>query len=533
MRMIPDQVSSATKSDAEREIFRRLSLIDDSDWSFVLHSLNLAEHVWKRVGEIDFLVVGPRGIYVLEVKGGGVSCERGVWRFTDRFGHSRRRREGPFSQARTAMFSLQKSLEDAVQPGLLSRATFGYAVVFPDCDFATESVEWSPEMVIDRRQLDRKDGVRRSLGRLASYWRAKPGSRNGLLGEAETEEILRLLRPDFDVVPSLQHVAALADAELARLTTNQYRALDSHARNPRIIFEGGAGTGKTLLAAEICRRERDGGSKTLFTCRSGIIAGFIAGQPEMDGVDVIPFDRIPPTEVERYDTVVVDEAQDLINFDDLAVLDRILVGGLEDGRWFILLDSNNQRGLVGSFDEDAMNYLRSFRPVDLILNDNCRNTREIVSRTQAMTGADVGVSTAGTGPEAEIVFGATPELRTAAVEGHLEALVDAGVEPADIVLLSPLPLLESAFGRLPAPWRQRIDILDLRGLKRRPRSRFGFARTADFKGLESRFVLLADIGMKDQEPDLPALYVGMTRARVGLWIVLDERFKGRLPNKLQ
>ena len=55
MRMIPDQVTAGTKSDAEKELFRRLKLIEDSDWSFALHSLNLAEHVWKRVSEIDFL----------------------------------------------------------------------------------------------------------------------------------------------------------------------------------------------------------------------------------------------------------------------------------------------------------------------------------------------------------------------------------------------------------------------------------------------------------------------------------------------
>lgn len=247
MRMIPDQVSAATKSNAEKELFRRLKLVEDTDWSFALHSLNLAEHVWKRVGEIDFLVVGPRGIYILEVKGGGVSSERGIWRFTDRAGHSHRKRESPFSQARTAMFSLQQRLEESMPRGVLSRVTFGYGVVFPDCDFTLESVEWSPEMVIDRRQLDRKDGVRRSLGLLASYWRGKPGPRNGLLGEAEMAQILGLLRPDFDVVPSLQHVADAADAELARLTANQFRALDAHERNPRIVFEGGAGTGKLSL----------------------------------------------------------------------------------------------------------------------------------------------------------------------------------------------------------------------------------------------------------------------------------------------
>ena len=248
---------------------------------------------------------------------------------------------------------------------------------------------------MDRKRLDRQDGVRRSLGLLASYWRGKPGPHNGLLGEAEMAEILSLLRPDFDVVPSLQHVANATDAELARLTVNQFRALDAHERNPRIIFEGGAGTGKTLLAAEICRREHANGRSTLFTCRSGVMAGFVASQPGMDGIDVIPFRRIPPAGAGRDDTVVVDEAQDVSNFEDLATLDRILTGGLQDGRWFFLLDSNNQRGLVGIFDQDAMDYLRSFRPADLILNDNCRNTREIVSRTQAMTGADVGISTAG------------------------------------------------------------------------------------------------------------------------------------------
>jgi hypothetical protein len=529
MRMIPDEVSSGTKSDAEKELFGRLRLIEDSDWSLALHSLNLAEHVWKRVGEIDFLLVGPRGIYVLEVKGGGVSCERGIWRFTDRAGRSRRKRESPFEQARTAMFSLQKRLEQSMPRGVLAQVTFGYAVVFPDCDFTLESVEWSPEMVIDRRQLDRKDGVRRSLGRLAWYWRGKPGSRHGLLGEAEITQILDLLRPDFDVVPSLLHVAKAADAELARLTANQFRALDAHERNPRIVFEGGAGTGKTLLAAEMCRREKAKGNRILFTCRSGVMAGFVASQPGMSEVDVIPFRRIPSPATDQYDAVVVDEAQDILNFEDLAVLDRILAGGLEDGRWFIFLDSNNQRGLVGLFDEEAMDYLQSFRPADLILSDNCRNTREIVSRTQAMTGADVGVSTAGTGPDVGVLFGATPELRAAAVARELEALVEVGVEPGEIVLLSPVPLGESTYGRLPARWRQRIDVLDLRGLQVRPRSRFGFATIADFKGLESRFVLLADIGMKDHGPDLPALYVGMTRARVGLWIVLDESFRGKVP----
>ena len=42
------------------------------------------------------------------------------------------------------------------------------------------------------------------------------------------------------------------------------------------------------------------------------MAGFVASQPGMDGVDVIPFGRIPSAEAGRYDAVVVDEAQDVL-----------------------------------------------------------------------------------------------------------------------------------------------------------------------------------------------------------------------------
>jgi Nuclease-related domain/UvrD-like helicase C-terminal domain len=526
MRMIPDQVSSATQSNAERQLFRWLSLLDDPDWSYALHSLNLAEHPWKRMGEIDFLLVGPRGIYVLEVKGGHVSREQGVWQFTNRSGRVNRKRESPFSQAKTAMFALQEKLEKLMPRGLLSRVTFGYAVVFPDLDFDIESVEWDREMVINRGDLDRKDGVRRSLGRMSAYWKAKPGGRNVRLDSETISAILTYLRPDFDVVPTLSHLSAAAEAELAQLTVNQYRALDANSRNPRIIFEGGAGTGKTVLAVEIARRERNRGNRPLYTCRSSVMTGFVAGQPDMSDIVVLPLQRISAALGTQYDSLVLDEGQDAINFQDLAVIDQVLRGGLDDGRWFILLDSNNQRGLVGSYEPDAMSYLRSFRPTEVILTDNCRNTRQIVLQTRQLTGADVGISTAGTGPEVRIVHASSPVDASAAAADYLNRLESDGVPPGEITLLSGVGLKDSIFERLPAYWRLRIDMLDLNRVTARSASRVGFATIAEFKGLESRFVLLSDVGSPGQPGYMSNLYVGMTRARVGLWLVLDEQLRG-------
>ena len=300
MRMIPDQVSPTTKSQAERQLFARLRRIEDTDWYYVLHSLNLSEHAWKRMSEIDFLLVGPRGIYVIEVKGGYVSCRQGIWEFTDRYGHVHRRNESPFSQARSAMFALEARLRKAVPSALLSRVTFGYGVAFPDCDFNVHSVEWAPETVLDRRQLDRPDGVRRSLGRLAAYWRAKPGGRDALLDAAEAETLLVALRPDFDTVPTLRQIASAVESELVGLTATQYRALDASARNERLIFEGGAGTGKTMLAAEMCRRHAADGRSVLFTCRSETLAGFVRAQPGMADVTVLAFGHLTARTSERW-----------------------------------------------------------------------------------------------------------------------------------------------------------------------------------------------------------------------------------------
>lgn len=529
MRMIPDQVSSATQSNAERQLFRSLSLLDDPNWVYALHSLNLAEHARKRVSEIDFLLVGSRGIYVLEVKGGHVSRGEGVWQFTDRSGRIHRKRESPFDQAKSAMFALQGKLEKLIPSRLLSRSTLGFAVVFPDLDFEVENVEWDREMIINRGDLDRKDGLRRSLGRMTAYWKAKPGARNVPLDTETINALLPYLRPDFDLVPTLSHVSATAEAELAQLTANQYRALDANSRNPRIIFEGGAGTGKTVLAAEIGRRERNRGHRALYTCRSSVMTGFVASQSDMGDIAVLPLQRISAGQGTQYDSIVVDEGQDAINFDDLTVIDQVLAGGLDEGRWFILLDSNNQRGLVGSYEPDAMNYLRSFRPAEFILTDNCRNTRQIVRRTQDLTGADIGISMAGTGLEVQAAYVRGPVEAAATAADYLNRLEADRVPPSDITLLSGVSLKESAFERLPAYWRRRIDVLDLNRVTARSATRVGFATIADFKGLESRFVLLSDVGSSRQAGYMSNLYVGMTRARVGLYLVLDEQLRGIRP----
>lgn len=515
--MLPGIIDPSTQSDAERQLFRVLSLIESPNWTHALHSLNLAEHRWKRVGEIDFLVVGPRGLLVLEVKGGSVAIERGLWRYTNRYGAVTRKKASPFNQASSAMFSLADRLEELVGPHLVNRMVMGYGVVFPDQDFGVESVEWSAEMILDKAQLDRPDGLLRSLNSLGAYWHSKPGGSRGMLAETDIDCLLAALRPDFEEVLTLQKHADAVEVELARLTTDQYGALDAMARNPRILFEGGAGTGKTMLAVELARRASAAGDSVLLTCESPLVAGHIRDQPGLDGVQVCTVSAMPTS---TYDVLIVDEAQDIMNVDTLLALDERVKGGLHDGRWYLFLDSNNQRGLVGSFEQEGLDHVLNARPVNWHLNDNCRNTRTIVAAVTERTGADVGVSTAGRGPDVRVL--GSSGLRTAGKEiGRvLDELTADGVTASEIMLLSRHELSESAFRALPQRWLRRVDAVDARTWHERPASRLGFARVADFKGMESRWVIAADLDLAvDPGTPSPDTYVAMTRARVGLFLV--------------
>jgi len=67
--------------------------------------VELSRHVTKVCGEIDFVVAVPgEGIFCLEVKSGGVSRIGGVWLYENGHGDVHTNYEGPFKQARTAMF---------------------------------------------------------------------------------------------------------------------------------------------------------------------------------------------------------------------------------------------------------------------------------------------------------------------------------------------------------------------------------------------------------------------------------------------
>ena len=96
-RFVPELEGKVFPSAAERKVAARLRAGLD-DRYVVMHSVGLARHARKRWAEADFVVIGPEGVFCLEVKGGRVSRRDGMWSFVDRDDRDVEG-ESPFDQA--------------------------------------------------------------------------------------------------------------------------------------------------------------------------------------------------------------------------------------------------------------------------------------------------------------------------------------------------------------------------------------------------------------------------------------------------
>ena len=557
MKMLPPYIDNTT-SNAERKMFQIIQGVNGLNEWYCLHSLGVSRHITKREGEIDFLLVGPYGIFVIEVKGGRVKREDGVWKFTDRYGRISTKKESPFAQARTALYSIKAELTQKFGDDV-QRYVFGYGVAFPDITFIAESPEWDPLMIFDSRDLGRP--FQQFIDRISDYWRRRQNG--GKILDTETvEKIVAYLRGNFETIRPVGLDIEASEVELFELTKEQYGALDAMQNNERIIFTGPAGTGKTLLAIEKARRNNTLGIPTLFLCFNKLLSlyltevvrnekleyvrvdslhhfmhniisqGGFAGDIErgQDSPDL--FSTVYPEyflkawgENETYQELIIDEGQDILTPEYIMALDVVVKGGFQKGTWAIFMDPETQKDMFVSFDEmvfkELLQYAASYK-----LTVNCRNTRPIAIQAEVISGYPLGKVKKIDGLPVKYIWYESIVDQAAQVTECVNGLIKDGIKPQDIVILSTKRYQASlaGSGRL----RLSTGFYQLgKGETTTHRNLIGCGSIQSYKGLESSVVILSDIEDIDTADMNTVNYVGYSRARNALFVSINSSLKNK------
>ena len=565
--MIPPQIDNDRVSASERRIFGLLDADPAAeDWT-VLHSLGVARRETGPFGEIDFVVIIPgHGIICLEVKGGRVSCVDGIWRTMDRYGNVAVLRRSPFMQARESMFALRNSI--VAHFGQLageSKCPIGTGVVFPDVNCPPITPEFQRADVIDAKDLRRpiSKAIERLVDtRLAEFQRQPSGSLPTL---SQVKALKDFLRPNFDLVLSRSATLGQVEAKLLSLTEEQYARLDELEANARCLFEGAAGTGKTLLCVEYARRAAKSGAEVLLVCFNRLLGewlkqqtsdskitagtwheitrGFILGssvaneflEQETEALrsgntghlfgELYPFYGTIAMEEEGpvFDVLAVDEMQDLGSREGLDFLNLCIRGGLAGGRW----------AMFGDFTRQAL-YRKATEPASILaeycdhfvrarLTLNCRNSRRIAEETSIVAGFDAPPfrSDGVAGPPVEHRYWKTSADLADALTKVIEELLNDGTNIENVMVLSPRRLSNSALRSVRGI--ARFPLVDVSRNLNVQQPSLKYSTIHSYKGLESQAVIVVDIDEVDGDEHQALLYVGMSRARGLLVLMINER----------
>lgn len=561
-RMIPSVISPSTKSGAERRIFKWFKEAEGTDDWVVFHSLGIAQHQTLIQGEVDFLVVAPKyGIFALEVKGGRVKRQDGMWYFTNHKGESNTKSRGPFEQASEAMFSIKASIDKKIDLQKdrnhlhIKNMLYGYGVMVPDIEYSTMGIDEESWMVFDANNDNRvKDFIVQLSKENRKKWEETYGRFNEakLPSRQDVKYLAGILRSDFDKVLAIRARINNAEQQLLELKEHQYKCLDQIEDNRRAVIYGPAGTGKTLLAIEQAKKSVANGKKVALLCFNNSISQWFQAYFREEASEYTPayigtfhklllditieagipiavpadnearnlfYKEILPTKAlevllenqREFDEIIVDEAQDLIRENYLDVLDLIIRKGFDRGSWRLFGDFSRQAiyadGLDGKTMFDMLEDRTAF--IKLKLSENCRNTKQICDDIEVITGyeasKDLWTKVEGLPVDHKVCKSDEEALEKLVILLH--ELEDKNIDKEKITILSPRVRENSIISQ--------IENIRIKDFSFKYTEELSFSTVQSFKGLENSVIILVDV---DSYNAVNLMYVALSRARTTLYI---------------
>jgi hypothetical protein len=514
----PRERPRPTRSHAEVAVWQAMKAGLPDGWR-AWHSLRLrAGAKWE--GEGDFVVAVPgRGLIVLEVKGGQLTLEDGLWKQ-----NGQRLDPPPRDQAQGFV---RRLVRECKRRGTRVPA-FGVACFFPDCEFSEgpQTGELAG-IVLGRRDLS---WLSLSLPPLVGQLLRAPDEP---CDDAWIDTLHALWGETW--VPHVRLRDRVEDAteRLVELNEQQLQLLDFAGDNPSALVEGAAGTGKTILARELCLRRAAAGQSVLYVCFTDALANAVQASFAASGMANVraaslrryalgltphaaPSDAaswrallLDAAAVARSsphpDLLVVDEAQ------DFEAADWELLGAIEDGgRTWVFRDPAQRFWPDRNLLPPAL-----ARAPRLALLRQERNPPDVARWAASYLAADPLPLEAS---ETARVVLSPPEGLWDAVDAEVARLLSTGARPSEIAVVS-------------LAGQSRTELFARPSLAGAPASRAdgaaaGASVVADtflrLKGLERPFVVLCEIERGLDDRYATRMHIAVTRATAACVAVVTE-----------
>lgn len=567
MRLIPQRFSEETPL-GEQDVFNFFAQ-SNANW-VVFHSVDIApfsgQQYRVRRREIDFIAVIPDvGILCIEVKSHSQITFDGYCWQPDSI------KTSPFSQSSGAAATFFKALKnywpEAKQVPVVS------CCIFPNAIFKlTSNVQVNGCELMDSRAYRRCMNADDFTAQLKAMALASIENASNLfnlsnsLSNKDIARIIKVCQPFSTLKQSPRENIDYLELKNELLVIQQQQiVMQLFELNSKLLVNGGAGTGKTLLAIMLAKKLNDSGLRVALLCHNKLVGSWlrsrliavdtnvIAGpinatmlslcdikvprDPDSKFWDAIPMqvaNYFDDNQHEKFDVLIIDEAQDILGNDDwLNSIDRMLEGGLQGGKYVFLGDFENQLLFNKQNLQANLEFLElGYSPTKWFLSENCRNYEEVgenAIRLAGMVGSPYSNYLKKQKPSIslyEIETFVDSKDQIAIISSMIKELLNEGYQYNEITLLSFKPLSKAS-----------IKLGDYLGGSQAKRSSnesksLILESILTYKGMENKIIIYFDIEVTNTEKCRDLMYTGITRATDAVRLLVNANNKETLINWL-
>lgn len=527
--LIPDKSLEEidfNNSTGEEELYNEfLNLSDDF---IIFHSLDWMSknNNHLQFGEADFIIFNKNyGVISLEVKHGGIMGESGrIMQINRKNGN--KIDIDPMFQADKSKYKFLKIFEDLNNKN--NNKIKVYSMVwFTGVDKSNLNGSLPHKYFLDGNTFFRnhmKD-VEMTFKTFFNFHNMEKQN----IPESLVKEILLKISPEFSVFPSMSNLIEENDYYFNRMTNEQNYLLDYLDEQQLAVIQGGAGTGKTMLAVEKARRFPEN-EKVAFLCFNNLLMQSLKNQygeympnvtfTNLNSLAAKALNKMPTDEdiiyflenFEEYSDVwdfkhiIIDEAQDFID-ETVVLLKEIAI--LNEGDFYVFYDKNQ---LVQR--RDNLKWLDDME-CRLLLSRNCRNTKNIAATSSKPIGLDkvkMRIDLPGEMPTYHNNSNKTQLLNW--LEERIRFYTKNGVKRNQITILTPKTIEKSVISGISKIGNYKL-VNDVDG------KNITFTTARKFKGLEADIILFIDIDGEvfESEENRRVFYVGASRAKSQLELI--------------